>query len=223
MYGTAADRGVPVPNVLAVDLPCTLLLLDVFLMEEVCGVALAELWRFPDEAPLAVARPPLAQAGAWAARLHAWYLDGSGTCDDDHVRATGAGYGQDPSWRTALLGDAQRDRTGLAGAGGPEAEVAATVREVMDAVGATLECFDDACLLHGALQVSHVFVDRAALTVRALIAFGEAGVGDPVWDLDRFSAAEDETRWRSRMGGNAWRTCTRRITRSGRGRRCGSA
>ena len=162
-----------------------------FLVEEARGVALSDLWSFPDEEPPEALRPLLSKVGGYAARLHSMRLDGFGSCDEDHFRTTGELRGRNASWRTAVLTEAQRDLVRLASARVIDNGLVASMQEVMESFGPPLAEFGGARLIHGDLQVYHILVDPAEATVRAFIDFGDVGSGDPVWELAIFSAWED--------------------------------
>jgi aminoglycoside phosphotransferase (APT) family kinase protein len=52
------------------------------------------------------------------------------------------------------------------------------------------------CLLHGDLTMEHVWVDVARCDVTAIVDFGDATIGDPVWDFVYFDWQKpDLLRW----------------------------
>lgn len=159
----AAQAGIPVPVVLLADpAPPALLVL----------------------APLAGAPLPVdAPAGAWAdagrqlRRLHDLTPPagtprfGGGTRALLPARST---------WQDFLVTWADREAGLAVGRGLVPARAAAWVaRQVRAAVAATVE--PPCRLLHGDCQPDHVLVDGE--TVTGFLDFGDAGTGDPAWDL----------------------------------------
>jgi aminoglycoside phosphotransferase (APT) family kinase protein len=177
----AAGRRVPVPAVHAVDTSRTRFPGSYLVMERARGIPLDQL-----DGPVELVERLHRAVGEHLRSLHQEQLIGFGWLDEDHHRATGEVRGSTPTWRAALLGDVPAALEDLAGIlDDPETE------RLQQAIAAIEDGFPEpaACLLHGDLGASHVFVDADAGEVTALVDFGERSAGDWLFDFAEYDGA----------------------------------
>lgn len=178
----AARAGVSSPAVVALDLDPRL--------DTGTDVALLVLRRFPGRAVGAGADDSaLVEAGRQLRLLHAVTLDGYGSL----TAATPGGWpagstGSSQQW-SDVLAAAQEGLPELVDAGVVDDPLARSVVDALDRHASAVAFTGRGSLLHGDLKPAHVF----ALDGRyvGLIDFGDAMVGDPLWDLARASMAGD--------------------------------
>ena len=84
-----------------------------------------------------------------------------------------------------ILGDARR----LADSYAVAAPLAAAAEAAIDAHAAALAAVEVGSLCHGDLKATHILVDADRLA--GVIDWGDAAVGDPLWDIARFAHRAD--------------------------------
>lgn len=162
----ASGAGVPVPRVEAVDLS-----------GEVSPYPLIILAQVPGR-PLDGSEPILDQVGALMDRWHAVRLEGFGLATPDQG---GRLRGENDSWPDAL--DRKVRAAGsVAAAGLVPAEFVERVALALERMGRSLE-MQVGQFLHGDFHPRHVYASGA--TIKAVIDWGDASVGDPDYDLAR--------------------------------------
>ena len=131
--------------------------------------------------PIVAGHPALPEVGVGLRRLHAVRLPGFGWLAEAAWDKRGDVALLHRSWRSFLqgiCGDVRRlaDRYVVAA---PVAEAAA----------AALAAVEVGALCHGDLKAAHIFVEAGRLT--GVIDWGDAVVGDPLWDIARFAHRAD--------------------------------
>ena len=81
------------------------------------------------------------------------------------------------------------DTRGLADRYVVAAPVAEAAAAALDAHAAALAAVEVGALCHGDLKAAHIFVEAGRLT--GVIDWGDAVVGDPLWDIARFALRAD--------------------------------
>ncbi len=167
--------GTPVPVIEAADLAGDLAGVPCILLRQVGG------------APLSAADSEFAAAGLLLRQVHEIALDGFGSI----VAGSGGLHGEDRAWadtiRQRISGVGPIAAAGLVPAGLLDRAVAA-VRDV----GELLTASHGGRLLHGDFHPRHVYARDGRIT--AIIDWGDATCGDPLYDLGRIlrSAAAEQ-------------------------------
>lgn len=159
-------RAVPVPAVLGWDGS-----------GEVCGRPCAMLADVGGR-PLRGHEPRLAGAGRLLRQVHAISMDGFGSL----VVAGDGPHGTDATWGRAVMARC----AGLGPAIDAGLVPAKLVVRALTAIGERRDLLDattSGCLLHGDFHPRHVYVAGGSIT--GIIDWGDASVGDPVYDLGR--------------------------------------
>ncbi|MEX2207272.1 MAG: aminoglycoside phosphotransferase family protein [Myxococcota bacterium] len=142
-----------------------------------------------DGVPLAGPHPALREVGARIRELHDVRVPGFGCLSDASWDDTGRFSLPNDSWRGFLEGVVAQVRA-LRGSHAVAAAAADAVADAVEARGEALAAaVEVGSLCHGDLKVGHVFVDDGRLT--GIIDWGDAVVGDPVWDVARFAHRAD--------------------------------
>ena len=203
-----ADAGCAAPAILAFGQLGTDQSMSAFIMTRVAG------W------PIVPRHPALAEVGGGLRRLHdvrlpgfGWLAEASRDEQGDFSLVHGAWLG----FLKGIISDARSlaDHYSVAA---PVAEAAAAV---IDAHADALAAVDVGSLCHGDLKAAHILVDAGRLA--GVIDWGDAVVGDPIWDIARFAhradagsvslllegydpdrAMVDELAWRGPLYGVLW-------------------
>lgn len=188
-YGRVRSAGVPSPAVLALDDSSVTFPAPYMIMERVDGEALSKVRLSIDER-----RSYLRQFGHLVRTLHSIQVPGYGWLDDRRYVSSRDVRGHAGSWHEAI-----------------EREVGPAVayfldKELIDPAGAThirslltlsapyLSARPSTSLLHGDLGAEAVFVGQSGIV--AVIDWGNAWAGDPLWDLATFDwEGGQEFRW----------------------------
>jgi aminoglycoside phosphotransferase (APT) family kinase protein len=148
----------------------------------------AFIMRLIDGVPLAGPHPVLREVGVRLRQLHEVRVPGFGSMSDASWDDTGGFSLRHGSWRGFLEGVVGEVRA-LAGSYAVAGAVANAAAGAVDARGEALAAVEVGSLCHGDLKVGHVFVDDDRLA--GVIDWGDALVGDPIWDLARFAHRAD--------------------------------
>ena len=203
-----ADAGCPAPAILVLGRLASDPSMSALVMSRVAG------------RPIVAGHPALARVGGVLRRLHDVRLPGFGWLAEASWDALGDFSLIHRSWLDFLeriLADTRSlaDRYALAA---PVAEAAA---EALDAHADALAAVEVGSLCHGDLKAAHILVDGSRIA--AVIDWGDAVVGDPLWDIARFAhradagstarllegydpdrATADELAWRIPLYGVLW-------------------
>src|SRR5215470_14008259 len=138
--------------------------------------------------PIVAGHPAFPEVGVGLRRLHDVRLPGFGWLVEASWDERGDFALLHSSWLSFLQGicrDARRlaDRYVVAA---PVAEAAAAV---IDTHAAALAAVEVGSLCHGDLKAAHILVDAGRLA--GVIDWGDAVVGDPLWDIARFAHRAD--------------------------------
>jgi Ser/Thr protein kinase RdoA (MazF antagonist) len=171
-----ADAGYAAPAILAIGRLRTDESMTAFLMSRLAG------W------PIVAGHPAFPEVGVGLRRLHGVSLPGFGWLAEasrDERGGFSLVHGSWLSFLESILGDARSLVDGYAVAA-PVAEAAAAA---MDAHADALASVEVGSLCHGDLKAAHIFVDAGQLA--GVIDWGDAVVGDPLWDIARFAHRAD--------------------------------
>jgi aminoglycoside phosphotransferase (APT) family kinase protein len=171
-----ADAGCAAPAILGRGRLGTDDRMSAFIMRHVAG------------SPVVAGHPALPEVGARLRRLHDVRLPGLGWLAEASWHEQGDFSLLHSSWLGFLKGicdDTRRLADSYAGAA-PVAEAAAAA---LDARAAALAAVEVGSLCHGDLKAAHVLVDAGRLA--GVIDWGDAVVGDPLWDIARFAHRAD--------------------------------
>jgi len=171
-----ADAGCAAPAILARGRLGTDDRMSAFIMRWVAG------------GPIVAGHPALPEVGVGLRRLHAVRLPGFGWLAEAAWDKRGDVALLHRSWRgflQGICGDVRRlaDRYVVAA---PVAEAAAAA---LDAHAAALAAMEVGSLCHGDLKAAHILVEAGRLG--GVIDWGDAVVGDPLWDIARFAHRAD--------------------------------
>jgi aminoglycoside phosphotransferase (APT) family kinase protein len=171
----ARDAGLPVPRILHRGRARTLPGGRWFVAERATGRSWASLGGLGIDLSLL-----LQDLAAHLKRLHAVRRSGYGWLDRD-------GAGTFASWRAWLEHVVDRDMGVLNEAGLDTARLNGHFERALDEL---TEVLDDrpSALVHGDLGDREVIVDPASLHVTAIVDWGDALIGDPVYEFARFVA-----------------------------------
>jgi aminoglycoside phosphotransferase (APT) family kinase protein len=174
--GQGRVTGCPVPSVLGFGRLGSGAGMSAFIMSLVEGVSLA--------AP----HPVLREVGVRLRQLHEVRVPRFGCLSDASWNDTGCFSLRNDSWRGFLDGIVAEVRA-LGGSYAVAGAVADAVAAAVDARGEALAAVELGSLCHGDLKGGHVLVDDDRLA--GIIDWGDAAVGDPVWDIARFAHRAD--------------------------------
>ncbi len=138
--------------------------------------------------PIVAGHPALPEVGVSLRRLHDVRLPGFGWLAEAAWNERGEFALRHRSWLDFLqgiCGDARRLADSYAGAA-PVAEAAAAG---IDTHAAALAAVEVGALCHGDLKAAHILVEAGRLA--GVIDWGDAVVGDPLWDIARFAQRTD--------------------------------
>jgi len=138
--------------------------------------------------PIVAGHPALPEVGVGLRRLHTVRLPGFGWLAEAAWDERGDFSLRHSSWLgflQGICGDARRlaDRYVVAA---PVAEAAAAA---IDAHADALAAVEVGSLCHGDLKAAHILVEAGRLA--GVIDWGDAVVGDPLWDIARFALRAD--------------------------------
>ena len=170
--GQGLVAGCPVPSLLGFGRMGSGAGMSAFIMSLIGGL------------PLAGPHPVLREVGIRLRQLHEVRVPGFGWLSDASWDDTGGFSLRNGSWRGFLEGIVGEVRA-LAGS----CVVADAAAGAVDARGEALAAVEVGSLCHGDLKVGHVLVDDDRLA--GMIDWGDAVVGDPVWDIARFAHRAD--------------------------------
>jgi Ser/Thr protein kinase RdoA (MazF antagonist) len=172
----SADAGCAAPAVLALGRLDTPTSMSAIIMTRVAGQ------------PIVAGHPALRQVGIGLRRLHDLRLPGFGWLGEavwDQAGAFSLGHS---SWLD-FLHDICTDARGLAGRYVGATAVAEAATAAVEAQADGLAHTHVGSLCHGDLKPAHILVDGDRLS--GVIDWGDAVVGDPVWDIARFAHRVD--------------------------------
>lgn len=174
--GQGSGVGCPVPAVLGFGRLGSGVGMSAFVMTLVDGLPLAR--------PHAVLR----EVGVHLRRLHEVTVPGFGALADASWEEAGGFSLRHGSW-LEFLEEVVGEVRALAGSDAVAAGVADAAAGAIDARRAALGAIELGSLCHGDLKLGHVFVDHDRLA--GVIDWGDAVVGDPIWDVARFAHRAD--------------------------------
>src|SRR6266851_1332555 len=168
----SADAGCAAPAILGRGRLGTEDSMSAFIMRRVAG------------GPIVAAHPALPEVGVGLRHLHDVRLPGFGWLAEAAWDERGAFALRHSSWLgflQGICGDVRllADRYGIAAA------VAEAAAAALDAHAAALAAVEVGSLCHGDLKAAHILVDVGRLA--GVIDWGDAVVGDPLWDIARFA------------------------------------
>jgi len=171
-----ADAGCATPAILGLGRLGTDDSMSAFIMRRVAG------------GPIVAGHPALPEVGVGLRRLHTVRLPGFGWLAEAAWDERGDFSLRHSSWLgflQGICGDARRlaDRYVVAA---PVAEAAAAA---IDAHTDALAAVEVGSLCHGDLKAAHILVEAGRLA--GVIDWGDAVVGDPLWDIARFALRAD--------------------------------
>jgi aminoglycoside phosphotransferase (APT) family kinase protein len=171
--------------------------------------------------PIVAGHPAFREVGARLRRLHDVRLPGFGWLSEASWHEGGDFSLLHRSWLDFLQGICSDVRS-LADSYAIAAPVAAAAATAIDAHADALAAVEVGALCHGDLKAAHILVDADRLA--SVIDWGDAVVGDPLWDIARFAhradagslaellagydpqrAVVDEVAWRLPLYGALWR------------------
>jgi aminoglycoside phosphotransferase (APT) family kinase protein len=141
-----------------------------------------------DGSPLTRPHPALREVGVHLRRLHEVTVPGFGSLLDASWTDTGGFSLRHRSWRS-FLEEVVGEIRALAGSYPVAGDVADAAAGAFDARRGALAAVEVGSLCHGDLKLGHVVVDEDRLA--GVIDWGDAVVGDPVWDIARFAHRAD--------------------------------
>jgi aminoglycoside phosphotransferase (APT) family kinase protein len=171
-----ADAGCAAPAILGLGRLGTDDSMSAFIMHRVAG------------GPIVPGHPALLAVGIGLRRLHAVRLPGFGWLAEASWDERGDCALRHRSWLgflKGICGDARH----LADSYAVATAVAEAAAAALDAHAAALAAVEVGSLCHGDLKAAHIFVEAGRLV--GVIDWGDAVVGDPLWDLARFAHRAD--------------------------------
>lgn len=172
-----ADAGCAAPAILGIGRLDTEDSMSAFIMHRVAGE------------PIVAGYPTLLEVGAGLRRLHAVKLPGFGWLGEatwDECGGYSLLHSSWPSFLKGICGDVRS----LADSYVVAPQVAEAAGAVIDAHADALAAVEVGSLCHGDLKAAHILVDEGQLA--GVIDWGDAVVGDPLWDIARFTHRADE-------------------------------
>lgn len=161
--------GVRSPEVVALELDHAVLPAAFLLFRRMSGAGLEP-----------TAHPALVEAGRQLRLVHSLRADGFGPLRDNHD----ATAGPHPTWAD-FLGEPRDCVAELVTNGVISDDLASRLDSALCTYGGAVRFEQPGVLLHGDLKPPHVFAERDRFV--GLIDWGDAAVGDPMFDLARFS------------------------------------
>ena len=174
--GQGLGAGCPVPAVLGFGRLGSSAGMSAFIMSLIDGSSLAG------------PHPVLREVGVRLRQLHEVRVPGFGSLSDASWDDTGGFSLRHGSWR-GFLEDVVGEVRALAGSYAVAGAVADAAAGAVDARGEALAAVEVGSHCHGDLKAGHVLVDDDRLA--GVIDWGDAVVGDPVWDIARFAHRAD--------------------------------
>ena len=165
----SADAGCAAPAILGRGRLSTDDRLSAFIMRRVAG------------GPIGAGHPALPAVGDSLRRVHDVRLPGFGWLAEAAWDARGDFALRHRSWLDFLQGIVGDTRC--------LADRYVVAAPVAEAAAAALAAVEVGALCHGDLKAAHIFVEAGRLT--GVIDWGDAVVGDPLWDLARFAQRAD--------------------------------
>jgi aminoglycoside phosphotransferase (APT) family kinase protein len=138
--------------------------------------------------PIVAGHPALPEVGVGLRRLHAVRLPGFGWLAEASWDERGDFALLHSAWLGFLQGICDDVRS-LADRYAVATPVAKAAAAAIDAHAAALAAVEVGSLCHGDLKAAHILVDVGQLA--GVIDWGDAGVGDPLWDIARFAHRAD--------------------------------
>ena len=179
-YETLAAIGVPVPNVLALDLRRTSFPAPYVVLTELTGHPLAAHVDASGKTTHELYR----QVGAYLARVHGVEVGGFGALDAAAYQDTGRVRGLASSWEVFIEGRLASLIHRLELTRAPERPLIAQIQAAAHRLGSSAGPFaGSARLLHGDFDSSQVFVGPDCVSLSGLFDFDDVAAGDPAWDL----------------------------------------
>ena len=172
----AAAAGFPAPQILA----------DVRAIGPDARMNAYVMRRIPGD-PITRAHPAFRELGVILRALHAVKVSGFGTVAEATWDQHGGFRLRQRSWKAFLMSICT-DTRGLVDTCALAIPVADAVESVIDAHDAALSDVEG-CLCHGDLKANHIFVEGMRLT--GVIDWGDAVVGDPLWEIARYAHRGD--------------------------------
>jgi aminoglycoside phosphotransferase (APT) family kinase protein len=191
----AREAGVPAPPVLALDSSQATFPGRYAIFERIPGQSLESL-----DPPPATVRRIMSEAGAMLRRLHTVRVRGYGELDDARYLRTGEVRGRHDRW---VAEPAFEAADYLREHGIVDVNEHAAIRAALELHRPWLEAHEDARLLHGDFDSSHIFVDPGTHAIAGIIDFGDREAGDPVWDLTAIGLWDDAQHMRWAIEGYA--------------------
>jgi aminoglycoside phosphotransferase (APT) family kinase protein len=167
-----ADAGCAAPAILARGRLNTDDGMSAFIMRRVAG------------GPIVAGHPAFREVGARLRRLHDVRLPGFGWLAEASWDEGGDFSLLHRSWLDFLQGICSDVRS-LSGRYAIAAPLAAAAVAAIDAHAEALAAVEVGALCHGDLKAAHILVDAGRLV--GVIDWGDAVVGDPLWDIARFA------------------------------------
>jgi aminoglycoside phosphotransferase (APT) family kinase protein len=174
----AAAQGVPVPTIVVLDESERLLPTSYFVMYKVQGVQIQKAELTPDQKKLVLRR-----LGEVLRLLHSVQLAGFGKPDIDRYYISRQIYGCSLTWNSYLRDRALSDLRYLKASRVLCASLIDHITELLRSYEQNRADLQVSCLLHGDLTMEHVWVGGSGDNVSAIIDFGDAVIGDPLWDF----------------------------------------
>jgi aminoglycoside phosphotransferase (APT) family kinase protein len=171
-----ADAGCAAPAILALGRLGTDDRMSAFIMRRVAG------------APIVARHPAFREVGVAVRHLHDVRLPGFGWLAEAAWDERGGFSLRHGSWLGFLEGICGDVRS-LADSCATAAPVAEAAALALDAHAAALAAVEVGSFCHGDLKAAHILVDAGRLA--GVIDWGDAVVGDPLWDIARFAHRAD--------------------------------
>lgn len=171
-----ADAGFAAPAILGLGRLGTDNSMSAFIMRRVSGE------------PIVAGHPAFREVGVGLRRLHDMRLPGFGWLAEASWGERGDFSLLHGSWLGFLKG-IRGDVRSLADSYVVAAPVAEAVAAAIDAHADALAAVEVGSLCHGDLKAAHILVDAGRLA--GVIDWGDAVVGDPLWDIARFAHRAD--------------------------------
>src|SRR5499427_5597382 len=171
-----ADAGCAAPAILGLGRLGTDDSMSAFIMRRVGG------------GPIVAGHPAFPEVGSGLRRLHDVRLPGFGWLAEASRDERGDFSLLHNSWLSFLKGICSDTRS-LADSYVVAALVAEAAAAALDAHAAALAAVEVGSLCHGDLKAAHILVDADRLA--GVIDWGDAVVGDPLWDIARFAHRAD--------------------------------